>query len=148
MSAAFRQALLRSEKKRTIGIILFLSFFAVLMLIRIFVLGSAMSRWGFLVVAILVAFEFGFLRSVNQALNSDGDIPYLLLYLGLALESLCPAVGIAFLTSSRVCAGFQEQYPLSDIWGPPIMSDGVSTLLPAASRSPRQRCSISPYSCW
>ena len=91
-----------SERKRTIGIILFISFFAVLTFIRIFILGSAMSRWGFFVLAILVAFEFGFLLVVNHALNSDGDIPREVLYLVLALESLCPAVGVAFATSSRL----------------------------------------------
>jgi len=113
MSSLFRQALLRSEKKRTIGIILFLSFFAVLMFIRIFAMGSAMSRWGLLVVMILVAFEFGFLHAVNRALNSDGDIPHVALYLGLALESLCPAVGIAFLTSSRLLPDYR---PLATPW--------------------------------
>jgi hypothetical protein len=41
-SPAFRQTLLRSAKKRVVAAILFLSIFEVLMLFRIFVLGSAM----------------------------------------------------------------------------------------------------------
>jgi len=113
MSPALRQALLRSEKKRTIGIILFISLFAVLTFIRIFILGSAMSRWSFFLLAILVAFEFGFLLAVNHALNSDGDIPRQVLYLVLALESLCPAVGVAFATNSRL---YPDYRPLATPW--------------------------------
>jgi hypothetical protein len=107
--------LLRSERKRTIGIILFLSFFAVLMFIRISILGSAMSRWGFFVLAILVALEFGFLLVVNHTLNSDGDIPREVLYLVLALESLCPAVGVAFATSSRLLHDYRP-WPRPGYW--------------------------------
>ncbi|HXY06725.1 MAG TPA: PP2C family protein-serine/threonine phosphatase [Terriglobales bacterium] len=113
VSPAFRQSLLRSEKKRAIGIILFLSLFAVLMFIRIFVLGSAMSPWGFFVVATLIAFELGLFHAVNQALNDDGDIPHQVLYLVLALESLCPAVGIAFAASSRLLPDYR---PLATPW--------------------------------
>lgn len=64
-SLAFRQALLRSEKKRVVAAILLLSIFGVLMLIRIFVLGSAMSRWGLLAVLSLIAFEFGLLHFLS-----------------------------------------------------------------------------------
>jgi len=113
MSPALRQALLRSEKKRTIGIILFLSFFAVLMFIRIFVLGSSMSHLGLLLLTILITFEFGFLRVVKHALNSNAEVPRLLLYFGLALESLCPAIGIAFATSSRLLPAYR---PLATPW--------------------------------
>lgn len=45
-SPAFRQAMLKSETKRIIGVISFVLFFAVLAIVRIFVMGSAMSRWG------------------------------------------------------------------------------------------------------
>ena len=55
-SPAFRQALLRSEKKRAVAAILFLSIFEAMMLIRIFVLGSAMSPWGLLTLSSLIAF--------------------------------------------------------------------------------------------
>jgi serine phosphatase RsbU (regulator of sigma subunit) len=113
MSAAFRQELLQSEKKRTLGIFLFLAFFAVLKFIRIFVLHSEMNRWGLLVVIVLVAFEFGFLHAVNQSLKLNKNISQAMLYLGLTLESLCPAFGIAFVTSSRVLPDYR---PLATPW--------------------------------
>lgn len=112
-SPAFRQALLRSEKKRVVAAILFLSIFAVLMLIRIFVLGSAMSRWGVLTLLSLIAFEIGLLRAVNRVLSSGADISQAVWYLSVTLESLCPAVGIAFLTSSRLP---QDYRPLATPW--------------------------------
>jgi hypothetical protein len=113
VSPAFRQAQLRSEKKRVLAAILFLSIFEVLMLIRIFVLGSAMSRWGVLVLLNLIAFEIGLLRAVNRVLSSGADISQAVWYLSVTLESLCPAVGIAFLTSSRLPQGYQ---PLATPW--------------------------------
>ena len=113
VSSAFRHASLQSERKRITGIVLFLSFFAVLMFVRIFVLGSAMSRFGLLVVAILIISELGLLVAVNGAAKSDGDIPRAVLYLGLILESLCPAVGVAFLTSSRLSSDYR---PLATPW--------------------------------
>jgi serine phosphatase RsbU (regulator of sigma subunit) len=113
VSPAFRQALLRSEEKRVAAAILFLSIFEVLMVLRIFVLGSAMSRWGLLILLGLIAFELGLLRAVNRALSSGADISQVVWYLTVTLESLCPAVGIAFLTSSRLP---QDYRPLATPW--------------------------------
>jgi len=112
-SSAFQQALLRSEKKRVVAAILFLLVFAALMLVRIFVLGSAMSRWGLLTLLSLIAFEFALLRAINRVLLSGADIPQRVWYLSVMLESLCPAVGIAFLTSSRLP---QDYRPLATPW--------------------------------
>lgn len=112
-SPAFRQVLLRSEKKRVVAAILFLSIFELLMLFRIFVLGSAMNRWGLLTLLSLIGFEFGLLRAVNRVLSSGADISQAVWYLSVALESLCPAVGIAFLTSSRLP---QDYRPLATPW--------------------------------
>jgi hypothetical protein len=78
MSEVLQQALLRSEKKRTIAIILFLSFFAILMFIRMLLHGSAMSHWGFVAVTIVIAFECASLYVVNQALQSNGVVPDIL----------------------------------------------------------------------
>jgi serine phosphatase RsbU (regulator of sigma subunit) len=113
MSEAFHPALLRSEKKRTIAIILFLSFFAVLMFIRMLLHRSAMSHWGFVAVTILIAFECGSFYVVNQALKSGGDVPDTLFYLCEILESLCPAVGIAFASNSHLLS---EYRPLATPW--------------------------------
>lgn len=106
-SHAFRQALLNSERKRVVAVIVFVSFFAILMLVRIFVLGSAMSRWGLLVLVVLIAFELGLLRAVAQAVQSDGHISTVVWYVSTIFEMLCPAVGVALLTSSRLMPGYQ-----------------------------------------
>jgi len=133
-SPAFRQALLRSEKKRVVAAILFLSIFEVLMLLRIFVLGSAMSRWGLLTLSILIAFEFGLLRAVNRELWSGIDISQAVWYLAVTLESLCPAVGIAWLTSSRLP---QDYRPLATPW--------VLAFFPFILLSVLR---LSPWLCW
>jgi serine phosphatase RsbU (regulator of sigma subunit) len=113
MSEAFRQALLRSEKKRTIAIILFLSFFGVLIFIRMLSHGSAMSHWGFIAVAIIIAFECASLYVVNQALQSGGGVPDILFYVCEILESLCPAIGITFGSNSHL---LPEYRPLATPW--------------------------------
>jgi serine phosphatase RsbU (regulator of sigma subunit) len=109
----FQRALLRSEKKRTIGIIIFLSFFAVLIFIRMLLHGLAMSHRGFVAVTILIAFEFGSLYAIVRALNSGGDVPGLLFYFCETLESLCPAVGIAFASNSHIPPAYR---PLATPW--------------------------------
>ena len=106
-SPAFRQALLKSEQKRIAGVIAFVAFFAVLAFVRIFLLGSAMSRWSLVVAALLIAFELGLLRAVNQALRSGEDIAKAVWYLSPALESLFPAVGVAFLASTRLLPDYR-----------------------------------------
>jgi serine phosphatase RsbU (regulator of sigma subunit) len=112
-SQEFREALLKSERKRLIAAIAFVAVFAVLMLIRIFVLGSAMSKWGLFTSLLLIVCEYLVLRSVNRALQSNKDIPYSLSYVTLALECLFPALGIAFLASSRIVP---EYRPLASPW--------------------------------
>ena len=113
MSEAFQQALLRSERKRTVVIILFLSCFAVLMLVRLLLHRSAMSHWGFVAVTILIAFECGCLYVVNQALQTGAAAPHTLFYLCEILESLCPAFGIAFASNSHL---LPEYRPLATPW--------------------------------
>jgi hypothetical protein len=104
-SLAFRHALLKSEKKR-VGVIVFVCFFAVLAIVRIFVLGSAMSRWGLVVAALVIAFELGLYHAVNRSLHSGKDISNFVWYVSSILECLFPAVGVAFLagppTSARL----------------------------------------------
>jgi uncharacterized membrane protein len=94
-SQAFRHALLRSEKKRIIGVIVFVSFFAVLGAVRIFVLGSAMSRWSLVVAALVIVFELGVFRAVNRGLESGKDISNSMWHVSSILECLFPAVGVA-----------------------------------------------------
>jgi serine phosphatase RsbU (regulator of sigma subunit) len=112
-SPAFRHALLESEKKRIVGVIAFVSFFAVLAFVRIFVLGSAMSRWSLVVAALVVAFELGLFRAVNRGLQSGKDIPNSVWYVSGSLECLFPAVGVAFLVSNRLLPDYR---PLATPW--------------------------------
>jgi hypothetical protein len=91
-SVAFRYALLKSEKKRIVGVIVFVCCFAVLAAVRIFVLGSAMSRWGLVVAALVIVFEVGLYRAVNGSLHSGKDISNIVWYLSSVLECLFPAV--------------------------------------------------------
>ena len=112
-SQSFREALLKSEKKRIIAAIAFVAVFAVLMILRIFVLGSAMNKWGLLASLGLIAYEILVLRSVNQALQSNKDISLPISYLTIALESLFPAAGMAFLSSNRL---LPEYRPLASPW--------------------------------
>lgn len=106
-SPAFRDALLKSEKKRIVGVIAFVSFFAVLAAVRIFVLGSAMSAWSVVVAALVIAVELGLLRAVNRALQLGQAIPNSMWYVSSILECLFPAVGVAFLVSSRLLSDYR-----------------------------------------
>jgi serine phosphatase RsbU (regulator of sigma subunit) len=112
-SRRFRQALLTSEKKRIVGVIAFIAFFAALAVVRIFVLGSAMSRWGLAVAVLAITFELQLWRSVNRAMEADEDVADWVWYLSTAFESLFPAVGIAFLVSTRLLPDYR---PLATPW--------------------------------
>jgi serine phosphatase RsbU (regulator of sigma subunit) len=112
-SPAFRQALLKSEKKRILGIVVFVLFFVLLAAVRIFALGSSMSPWGLITAAILIAFELGLFWAVNRALQSGKAVSKFAWYWILTLESLFPASGIAFLSSTHLHADYR---PLATPW--------------------------------
>jgi serine phosphatase RsbU (regulator of sigma subunit) len=105
--------MLKSETKRIVGVISFVFFFAVLAMVRIFVMGSAMSRWGLVAAVLMIAFELLLLRAVNRALRSGEEIPKVIWNSSIALESLFPAVGISFLASSRLLPDYR---PLATPW--------------------------------
>lgn len=112
-SSAFRAALLRSEKKRIFAVISFVMFFALLVSVRVFFLGSAMSRYGLLAAALLIAFESCLLRVVNRGLHSGQAVPRFLWYGSITLESLFPALGIVFFASNRLQIDYR---PLATPW--------------------------------
>jgi serine phosphatase RsbU (regulator of sigma subunit) len=112
-SQAFRQALLKSEKKRILGVIAFVSFFAVLAIVRIFVFGSAMSRWSVVASVVVVVFELSLLRAVNQRLTSTEYLSSSVWYVSAAVELVFPALGVALLASSRLAADYR---PLATPW--------------------------------
>jgi len=112
-SAAFQQALLRSEKRRILVVIAFVIVFSFLIAIRIFVYGSAMNPWSLFASILLVGYELVALRVVDQALRKGTDLPTGLWAFSVLLESAFPAVGIAFLASPRLEAAYR---PLATPW--------------------------------
>jgi len=112
-SPGFRQALLKSEKRRILAVIGFVVFFCILGALRIFVLGSAMSLWGLVVAAILIGFELTLLGAVTRAIQSGKPVLWFLWYSVIALESLLPTAGVAFFSSTRL---LQDYRPLATPW--------------------------------
>jgi serine phosphatase RsbU (regulator of sigma subunit) len=112
-SASLNQALLRSERLRTLAVMTFVIVFVGVMAIRIFVYGSAMSRWGLLASLLLVAYEFAVLRTINQALKQAKELPVSVWFCSIVLETSFPAVGIALFASSRLEAAYR---PLATPW--------------------------------
>lgn len=133
-SPTFRQALLKSEKKRILGIVLFVLFFVLLAAVRIFALGSAMSRWGLITAAVLIAFELGLLGAVNRALQSGKEVSQFAWYWTLTLESLFPASGVAFLSSTQLHVDYR---PLATPW---VLAYFPLILLSVLRLSPRLCC--------
>lgn len=105
--------MLKSETKRIVGVISFVLFFAVLAMVRIFVMGSAMSGWSVVAAALMIGLELLLLRAVDGALRSGKEIPKVIWNSSIALESLYPAVGISFLASSRLLPDYR---PLATPW--------------------------------
>lgn len=112
-SAAFHQALLRSEKRRIVVVMAFVIVFTLLISIRIFVYGSAMSPWSVFASVLLVGYELLVLRMVDHALRQGTDLPSGLWIFTVILESCFPAIGIAFLASPRLEAAYR---PLATPW--------------------------------
>jgi serine phosphatase RsbU (regulator of sigma subunit) len=133
-SPAFRQALLKSEKKRILGVVVFVSLFAILVAVRIFIMSSAMSHWGLLTAAILIAWELGLFRVVHRALQSGNSVSQLAWYFTLTLEALFPASGIAFFASTRLQADYR---PLATPW---VLAYFPLILLSVLRLSPKLCC--------
>lgn len=112
-SIAFYQALLRSERLRILIVITFVTTFSGAMAIRIFLYGSAMSRWGIIASFLLVAYEVAVLRAVNQSLKQGNDLSTAIWWSTILLESSFPAVGIAFFASTRLETAYR---PLATPW--------------------------------
>ena len=93
--------------------IAFIVFFTTLKLVRIFLFGSAMSRWGIPAAALMILFELGLLKAVNKALRTGHDLAHSVWYLSTILELLFPALGVAFWASTRIMPDYR---PLATPW--------------------------------
>lgn len=133
-SPAFRRALLKSERKRILAVICFVLFFALLAAVRIFVFGSAMSWYSLIAAALLITFELWLLSTVNEALHLGQIVPRFLWYCGLTLESLFPALGIAFFASNRLQIDYR---PLATPW---VLAYFPLILLTVLRLSPKACC--------
>jgi serine phosphatase RsbU (regulator of sigma subunit) len=112
-SPAFRRALLKSERKRIIGVIAFIAFFAVLAAVRIFTFRSSMSRWGLAIAVLLILLELESLRMVTKALRSGEAIRHEVWNWLVLIECLFPIIGVAFLSSTRLLPDYR---PLATPW--------------------------------
>jgi serine phosphatase RsbU (regulator of sigma subunit) len=112
-SVAFRKALMQSERHRILGVITFVSLFAAIIVIRILVYGSKMSRSGIGASLLLVAYEFATLRIVDRAIRENREIPRGLWVFTVLLEITLPAIGIAFLPNPQILNAYQ---PLATPW--------------------------------
>lgn len=112
-SPPFRRALLKSEEKRILGVVVFVTIFAVLAVIREVISDSAMSRWGLVVAVLLIAIELGLFRVANKALRSGEAIRHKAWNYIVVVECLFPVVGVAFLASTRL---LPEYRPLATPW--------------------------------
>jgi len=101
-SPAFYRAVLESERKRIIALVVFVLFFTILKAVRIFVFGEAMNRWGLLAAAFLIAFE---LLRASQAAAGRSASMHVLILLTPAVPQLC--CSNRFVQSSRDCSSPQ-----------------------------------------
>jgi hypothetical protein len=112
-SAAFRKALIQSERHRILGVITFVALFTIAIALRIVVYGSKMSPWGIAASVLLVAYEFAMLRTVDRSLRENKELPRGLWLFTVLLEISFPAIGIAFFSSSGLEAAYR---PIATPW--------------------------------
>jgi serine phosphatase RsbU (regulator of sigma subunit) len=112
-SAAFQRALLKSEHRRILGVIAFVTFFTAAIVTRIAVYGSRMSPWGIVASVVLIGYELVMLRLVDRCLKEKRKLPHSLWLLSLLLEISFPAIGMALLSSPRLIVAYR---PLATPW--------------------------------
>jgi serine phosphatase RsbU (regulator of sigma subunit) len=112
-SAAFHNALLKSERHRIQGVIVFVVVFTATIILRILIYGSRMSPWGVIASVVLVLYEIAMLRIVDRCLRENKDLPSGLWFSTVLFEITFPAFGIAFLSSPRLEVAYR---PLATPW--------------------------------
>ena len=114
-SKAFRQAQLRSERLRILGVIGFVFAFTVLIAIRILIFKSPVSIWALVAPVVLIAYELFLLGAVRRAEKAGKDLPFRVWVASILIETSFPAIGVAFLTTARLP---QVYRPLASPWKP------------------------------
>ena len=105
-SAAFHHAELQSERLRILGVLSFVTIFAVSTWVRVFVIRTASTTtpwaWNFGLAAAVAIYELWTLWRVNRAINSGRTLPTRFWIFSTTLETSIPALAIAFLASPDV----------------------------------------------
>src|SRR5580704_13828126 len=105
-SAAYRQAELRSERLRILGVLGVFALYVCLTALRVFVTQTASKTtpwaWTFLLAAVLILYELWMLRMVDLALKASSTLAPELWILSTVVETSIPAIAVAFLTGSQI----------------------------------------------
>lgn len=112
-SAAFRLALLRSERIRILGSILLVSLFVISGSIRIYLFGSHLNHIGLYCAAVLIGYEAFVLFAVEHSIKSGSSIPDWFWTVNVIIEMSMPALAVAFLASDRLAPDYR---PLATSW--------------------------------
>jgi len=105
-SASFREAELRSERLRILGVLCFIAIFTLVTIVRVFVVRTAAETspwvWSLLLAVIIAGYEWWTLREVNFAIENHSSIPIRFWVLSTLVEMLIPALAIILLTSPEI----------------------------------------------
>ncbi len=112
-SRAFEDALLHTERLRTIGVIATILVFGSTAAARIYLFGSHMTHVGLYASVAFVVYELLVLRAVDASIRSHKRIPHWLWSLNVVVEMTIPALGLAFLVTDRLPPDFR---PLASSW--------------------------------
>ena len=109
LSDAFREAELRSERLRILGVLAVFVLFVCLTVLRVFVFRTASKATpAFLLAAALIIYELWMLRQVDLALKARGSLTPGLWILSTVVETSIPAFAIAFLTGSQIDSSYRS----------------------------------------
>jgi serine phosphatase RsbU (regulator of sigma subunit) len=108
-SNAFREAELRSERLRILGVLGVFAVFVCLTVLRVFVIRTASkAEPAFLLAAVLIIYELWMLHKVDLALKSSGSLSPNFRILSTVVETSIPAFAIAFLTGPQIAASYRS----------------------------------------
>jgi serine phosphatase RsbU (regulator of sigma subunit) len=110
-SDAFREAELRSERLRILGVLGFVASFLCVTVFRVFVIRTASRTtswvWTFVFAGVVVDYEIWMLAIVDRALKKSGNLTPKFWVLSTIVETSIPAFAIAFLTSSQISDAYR-----------------------------------------
>lgn len=110
-SAAFRKAELRSEQIRILSVAGFFALFAVVTVVRVFVLRTAPHSspwmWSLLLAAVAIDYELWVLDKVQLALMASCSPSGQFWVISTIVETSIPAFAVAFLASSQVESSYR-----------------------------------------